>query len=64
MKDIIIKFRTQWIGLAASEERLRELEDGSKILKMKHGETNKQTNKNFRKCRSEDKGHRVYNEEF
>lgn len=38
----------------------RELEDGSKILRMKHGETNE----NPRKHKSEDKGHRVYSKEF
>lgn len=52
--------RPQWGGLIAPTERLRELENGSKMLQMKHGETNKIP----RKCRGEDKGHRVYNKEF
>lgn len=49
LKNIITKLIFQWISLIASEERLRTLEDGSKILKIKHGEINKQqTSKNSR----------------
>lgn len=56
LKNKTTKLTLYWIGLVASEKRLRVLEDGSKTLKMKHGETHIEQGKYKKK----DKEQRVY----